>query len=99
MKPIFGLHFFIKVCKLDLNKGELDIKEGEKVFLYGPSGHGKITLLNILTEVLEVTNGLVKVLGNNLQSISQSSRHVFTLLIYESSFLVMLGCIFGILSL
>jgi putative ABC transport system permease protein len=34
-----------------------------------------------------------------LRSLGASSRHVFSLLIYESSFLVLLGCIFGVMSL
>lgn len=34
-----------------------------------------------------------------LRSLGASSRHVFGLLIYESSFLVLLGCVFGVASL
>lgn len=34
-----------------------------------------------------------------LRSLGASSRHIFFLLIYESSFLVLMGCILGILSL
>lgn len=59
---------------LVLNIDELDIQEGEKVFLYGPSGHGKSTLLNILAGVLEIKTGQVEVLGKNLHDLSQSSR-------------------------
>ena len=59
---------------LVLNIDELEIQSGEKIFLYGPSGHGKSTLLNILAGVLEVNTGEVEVLGTNLHSISQSAR-------------------------
>lgn len=59
---------------LVLNIDELVIETGEKVFLYGPSGFGKSTLLNILAGVLEVKSGNVEVLGNNLHSISQGAR-------------------------
>lgn len=41
----------------------LNIKSGEKVFIYGPSGHGKSTLLNILTGVLPHQKGELEVLG------------------------------------
>lgn len=61
-------------CPLVLNIDELEILSGEKVFLYGPSGHGKSTLLNILAGVLEVKNGSVEVLSTNLHCISQSAR-------------------------
>jgi putative ABC transport system ATP-binding protein len=63
-----------KTSPLVLSIDELGIAKGEKVFLYGPSGHGKSTLLNILAGVLEVKNGLVEVLGSNLHEISQSAR-------------------------
>lgn len=59
---------------LVLNINELEIAKEEKVFLYGPSGHGKSTLLNILAGVLEIKEGEVEVLGNNLHSLSQSAR-------------------------
>ena len=52
----------------------MEILSGEKVFLYGPSGHGKSTLLNILAGVLEVKTGYVEVLGTNLHDISQGAR-------------------------
>lgn len=57
-----------------LNIDQLKIESGEKVFLYGPSGFGKSTLLNILAGVLKVNNGQVEVLGKNLDQISQSQR-------------------------
>lgn len=57
-----------------LSIDELMINAGEKVFLYGPSGHGKSTLLNIMAGVLTSKTGLVEVLGVNLQTISQSAR-------------------------
>lgn len=59
---------------LVLSIDELLINAGEKVFLYGPSGHGKSTLLNIMAGVLTSKTGLIEVLGVNLQSISQSAR-------------------------
>ena len=59
---------------LVLNISELDIISGEKVFLYGPSGFGKSTLLNILAGVLEIKSGYVEVLGKNLHSISKGAR-------------------------
>lgn len=59
---------------LVLNIDELKILSGEKVFLYGPSGYGKSTLLNIMAGVLEVTDGNVEVLNTNLHKISQSAR-------------------------
>ncbi|MFA6235823.1 MAG: ABC transporter ATP-binding protein [Bacteriovorax sp.] len=63
-----------KPAPLVLSIDELEIKSSEKVFLYGPSGHGKSTLLNILAGVLEVNEGRVEVLGKNLHELSQGAR-------------------------
>jgi len=59
---------------LVLNIDELEILAAEKVFLYGPSGFGKSTLLNIMAGVLEIKSGTVEVLGQNLHAISQGAR-------------------------
>mgnify|MGYP000311248430 FL=1 len=63
-----------QISPLVLNISELEILQGEKVFLYGPSGHGKSTLLNLLAGVLEASNGQIEILDKNLKSFSQSSR-------------------------
>lgn len=60
--------------KLVINIDQLDINSGEKVFLYGPSGHGKSTLLNLTSGVLKADSGLVSVLGQDLTNLSQSKR-------------------------
>lgn len=57
-----------------INIENLEIGSGEKVFLYGPSGHGKSTLLNLTAGVLKANSGSVEVLGQNLTKISQSKR-------------------------
>lgn len=59
---------------LVLNIEELEILNGEKVFIYGPSGYGKSTLLNIMAGVLETKTGEVQVLETDLHFVSQSSR-------------------------
>ena len=60
--------------KLVINIDQLEIESGEKVFLYGPSGHGKSTLLNLTAGVLKANSGVVDVLGIDLTKISQSKR-------------------------
>jgi putative ABC transport system ATP-binding protein len=60
--------------ELVINIDQLEIEAGEKVFLYGPSGHGKSTLLNLTAGVLKANSGLVEVLGEDLTKIGQSRR-------------------------
>lgn len=60
-----------------INIDKLEIKNGEKVFLYGPSGHGKSTLLNLIAGVLKPSNGDLLVLGHNMNDLSPSKRDQF----------------------
>ena len=53
---------------------ELRIERGEKVFIFGPSGSGKITLLGLLSGVLRSDAGLVQVLGTDLGALSNRRR-------------------------
>lgn len=76
----FAIH--LKQCKfsyhnhqkLVIDIDELAISSGEKVFLYGPSGHGKSTLLNLTAGVLKANSGEVSVLDLDLTKLSQSKR-------------------------
>ena len=56
---------------------ELTLERGERAFLFGPSGSGKTTLLGVLAGVLEAEEGEVKVLGENLASLSGARRDAF----------------------
>ena len=56
---------------------ELRVADGERVFLHGPSGGGKSTLLGLLAGVLVPTAGEVRVLGTTLSSLSRSRRDAF----------------------
>ncbi|MBC7713756.1 MAG: ABC transporter ATP-binding protein [Rhizobacter sp.] len=68
------LFSYDKNSKMVINIDQLDIDTGEKVFLYGPSGHGKSTLLNLTAGVLKANSGSVEVLGQELTAIGQSQR-------------------------
>ncbi len=50
------------------------VNQGEKVFIYGPSGVGKSTFLNLLSGVLSPQAGQIKVLGQNLVSMPESQK-------------------------
>ena len=52
----------------------LDIDRGDFVFLVGASGSGKTTLLSLLLREEEVTDGEIRVAGNDLRRLS--SRQV-----------------------
>lgn len=56
--------FYTEIGELDvLNNISFDINEGEIVAILGPSGSGKSTLLNIISGLIQPTNGEIKVNG------------------------------------
>ncbi len=62
---------------LTLDISDLTIPKGTKVFLHGPSGTGKSTLLELLAGVLSPTAGQVKILNENLNELSSSAKDIF----------------------
>jgi ATP-binding cassette, subfamily B, bacterial len=57
---------------------DLKIRAGEVVAIVGPTGHGKSTLVQLLTRFYDVTGGSVTLDGHDVRHLSQSSlrRHV-----------------------
>lgn len=72
-----NLEFSYKEGSPLLNIPSFHLEKGEKVFLYGPSGSGKSTLLGLLTGVLSLEKGELKVLGNDFSSMSSRQRDKF----------------------
>lgn len=56
---------------------ELKVRRGEKVFIYGPSGTGKTTLLGLLAGVLVSKKGSIRLLGQDLGKMPASERDHF----------------------
>jgi ATP-binding cassette subfamily B multidrug efflux pump len=54
----------------DLN---LEIPAGQKVGLVGPSGAGKSTLVNLLLRFFDVTEGKIRIDGQNIAKVTQDS--------------------------
>lgn len=53
------------------------VAEGEQIFVHGPSGGGKSTLLNLLSGILHTHRGEVSVLGERLDQMSNRRRDRF----------------------
>jgi putative ABC transport system ATP-binding protein len=53
------------------------VKSAEHVFLHGASGSGKSTLLNLISGVLPVRQGELKLLGQSFSRMSQRKRDKF----------------------
>lgn len=62
-----------KECHI-LDIENLNISEGDKLFLYGPSGCGKTTLLSILAGILTAYEGSVKIFNTEFIGLKPSTR-------------------------
>ncbi|MEH6552449.1 MAG: ABC transporter ATP-binding protein [Pseudomonadales bacterium] len=60
-----------------LNINSWKVAAGEQVFVHGPSGGGKSTLLNLLSGMLQADIGEVSVMGQRLDKISSRQRDRF----------------------
>ncbi|MHA6289082.1 ABC transporter ATP-binding protein [Maricaulis sp. CAU 1757] len=60
------------------SKFSLAIEPGEKVALVGPTGSGKSTFVKLLQRLYDVSGGAVRIDGQDVRSVSQSSlrRHI-----------------------
>ena len=62
---------------LVLDIPELAVDSGEKLFVKGPSGGGKTTLLNLLGGVIEPEAGTVSILGTEIAALRGGARDAF----------------------
>ncbi|WP_339720006.1 ATP-binding cassette domain-containing protein [uncultured Paraglaciecola sp.] len=53
------------------------VEAGKKVFLYGRSGEGKSTLLNLISGIQNNYSGSIQVLGQDLGKLEQRQKDVF----------------------
>lgn len=56
---------------------DFSVVRGEELFLYGPSGTGKTTLLELLSGVLKPTQGTLKILGCDFAQMTDADRDAF----------------------
>jgi putative ABC transport system ATP-binding protein len=53
------------------------VPPGQRLFLHGRSGSGKTTLLRLLTGMMSPQQGQIRLLGENIQSLSPPQRDTF----------------------
>lgn len=63
----------------------LEVKQGMKVAIVGPTGCGKSTIINLLMRFYDVNNGSISVSGNNIKEITRSSlRNKYGMVLQET---------------
>lgn len=60
-----------------LDVREFSLQKGEHLFLHGPSGTGKTTLLGLLAGILEASSGSIDVLGRSYSNLRGTDRDHF----------------------
>lgn len=60
-----------------INIPQLQIKQGEHLFIEGPSGSGKSTLLNLIAGVVSAQQGDINILGQSLKGLTASQKDSF----------------------
>ena len=68
-----NVHFAYKSGKPVIDKLSLTIRPGEKVGLVGLSGAGKTTLANLLLRFYDIKDGAIRIDGQDIRSVTQSS--------------------------
>lgn len=75
---INSLHFsWSQHSDFSLDIPKWQVLSGQKVFLYGRSGEGKSTLLNLISGIHNHYTGSIEVLGQNLALLNQMQRDNF----------------------
>lgn len=63
----------------------LDVRQGERIAIVGPTGCGKTTLINLLMRFYDVTDGNIKISGKNIKDIKRHSlRQSFGMVLQET---------------
>ena len=73
--------------QLVLEKINLKIEPGEKIAIFGPTGSGKSTIINILGRFYDPVEGEVKIDGLNLKNIAFSSLRKGVSIVLQEPFL------------
>ncbi|MGJ8682342.1 ABC transporter ATP-binding protein [Paraglaciecola sp.] len=63
--------------KPQINIKNWQVKSGQKIFIYGRSGEGKSTLLNLLCGIENRYSGKIEVMGQDLAHLSGGQRDTF----------------------
>ena len=83
MSKIIEINKLVKKYKngseelLVLDNLDLSIDKGSKIIITGESGRGKTTLLNIIGGLDKGTSGVVNILGQNIDSMSENELYNF----------------------
>ncbi len=65
----------------------LDVKQGQRVAIVGPTGCGKSTIINLLMRFYDVNDGSIKVSGKDIRKVTRKSFRQFYGMVLQESWL------------
>lgn len=71
--------------KIIINNFSIDVKEGEKVAIVGPTGAGKTTLIKLLMRFYDINSGKILIDGHNIKDFNRGElRKLFGMVLQET---------------
>ena len=77
MIDIKNLKFHYPDSNFNFSIEKLNIEQGQKVAVTGPSGYGKTTFLNLISGILNPDEGVIKIDGEIVNSLTDSQKRAF----------------------
>ena len=65
----------------------LDVKQGQRIAIVGPTGCGKSTIINLLMRFYDVNSGSIKVSGKDIRKVTRRSFRSFYGMVLQESWL------------
>lgn len=80
-----GVYFSYDKSKELLKDLSIDVKQGQRIAIVGPTGCGKTTLINLLTRFYDVDKGTITIDGHNVKDIKRTNlRDNYGMVLQES---------------
>ena len=79
------VHFGYNEDKIIINDFSVDVKEGQKIAIVGPTGAGKTTMIKLLMRFYDVNSGAILIDGHNVKGFNRSElRQMFGMVLQDT---------------
>ena len=79
------VHFGYNPEKIIINDFSVDVKEGQKIAIVGPTGAGKTTMIKLLMRFYDVNSGAILIDGHNVKDFNRSElRQMFGMVLQDT---------------
>lgn len=80
-----NVHFGYTEDKIIINDFSVDIKQGQKVAIVGPTGAGKTTIVKLLMRFYDINSGTIKIDGKDINDFNRGDlRSIFGMVLQDT---------------